>query len=93
MLKLTELEKKLLKVMDVVSCGDTQYPGTDDHAWFGLMDDEFTSVAQEHGITSKTISGLTSSLVQKGVVAIDELDNEHYYYVKDSTFKSLKEGN
>ena len=93
MIKLTELEKTFLKVMDVVSAGDGQFPRTDDHALFGLMDEEFVNVAKDHGIESKVISGLTSSLVKKGVVAVDELDNEHYYYVKDSTFKSLREGN
>lgn len=88
-MNLTKMEKDIIKVMNTVSAGDTQFPSTEDYAWFGLIDYEFQDEAAKFGIEGRSISGLVSSLVKKGVVAVDDLDGEMYYYIRDEDLKKL----
>jgi DNA-binding MarR family transcriptional regulator len=73
---LTELEQKMVNVMIVAIC----HP---EHS-SGYIDTDFRTLAKTYGITSKAISGLVSSLVQKGVVTTmeDQIENDEWRVVK-----------
>lgn len=84
MQNLTDLEQKIVSVMITAICHPERSSG--------YIDDEFRSLAKAQGITSKAISGVVSSLVQKGIVSTmeDEIENDAGRYVK-CQYYSFKE--
>lgn len=72
--ELTDLEVKMIKIMDEQS-GNDCYANfsdidTDVAAWFGWFDKDFKDAALKQGIEGKMISGLAGSLVKKGIVSV-----------------------
>jgi len=91
--KLTELELKALKALKDSTFGDTDFDFGDGYetAWFGSTDDEDTrEVFKGEGIEGKSISGVVSSLVQKGIIKVEKYDMnddfESYYYMPHTVF-------
>jgi len=76
MTNLTELEQKMVNVMILSIC----HP---EHS-SGYIEADFRTLAGNYGITSKAISGLVSSLVQKGVVTTmeDQIENDEGRVIK-----------
>jgi hypothetical protein len=89
-MKLTELETKALKVLCQNTYGDCdhEFNGEEQSAWFGSSDDvETREDLIKNGINGKTISGVISSLKQKGVIAVDKFEGKSYYYIPDKTYQ------
>jgi DNA-binding MarR family transcriptional regulator len=70
MQNLTDLEQKVVSVMILAICHPERSSG--------YIDSDFRALAKGQGITSRTISGVVSSLVQKGIVNTmeDEIEND-----------------
>ena len=76
MTSLTELEQKMVNVMILSICHPERSSG--------YIETDFRALAKNHGITSKAISGVVSSLVQKGIVTTmeDQVENDEGRVVK-----------
>ena len=76
MTNLTELEQKMINVMILSICHPERSSG--------YIETDFRALAKNHGITSKAISGVVSSLVQKGIVTTmeDQVENDGGRVVK-----------
>jgi DNA-binding MarR family transcriptional regulator len=76
MTNLTELEQKMINVMILSICHPERSSG--------YIETDFRALAKNHGITSKAISGVVSSLVQKGIVTTmeDQVENDEGRVIK-----------
>lgn len=76
MKNLTDLETKMIRIMIECIC----HP----EACSGYIDDDFRALAKTKGISSKVISGVVSSLVQKGLVKTMEgtIQNDDDKWIK-----------
>lgn len=94
-LECTPDELNLLRTMAYCTCGDTSMTNGD-YAWFGIVDSDFRKYAQtKYALSGKTISGLVSSLVKKGIVEVAESEDyeeglQKFYSLRDSDIKELK---